>query len=156
MTIEKLEFKLTLCPRRVIAKNKIPEFKIAINNQNYIHSRDLFCDSDSDRVEVKFPVELSFGNNDFKLSFMNKESGDSIYENNKIVDDLYVHITKIEVDNINITALVKKLSVYRPNSPVFYNNILHNEFREHNFLTWNGVWSFSFQTPFYKWLIDQL
>lgn len=156
MTTEKLEFKLTLCPKKLLAKNKAPEFKITINDHLYIHNKDLSVDSKHEKVEVIFPAELLYGTNEFKFEFLNKERGDSMYEKSSIVDDLYIHILKVEVDNMDITPLIKKLSVYRLNEPVFYNNCWQQKFQSHNFLSWNGVWSFQFQTPFYKWLIDQL
>lgn len=156
MNTEKLEFKLTLCPKKLIAKNKTPEFKIALNDVTYVHSHNLSVETAKDRIEVIVPVELAYGTNKFSLEFLNKALGDSIYEKNEIVDDLYIHITKIEVDNMDITTLAKKLCMYSLNQPVFYNNSWHKEFSQHTFLTWNGIWSFEFQTPFYKWLIDQL
>lgn len=156
METEKLEFKLTLCPKRLLIKNKSPEFKIAINDHVFIHSQALSVESCQDKTEVVFKAELPYCVNEFKLFFINKEPGDTIYENGNVIDDLYIHILKVEVDNMDITPLVKKLSVYNLNSPTIYNNIQCTKFLSHNFLSWNGVWSFQFDTPFYKWLIDQL
>ncbi len=43
---------------------------------------------------------------------MNKENNDTILENNKIVDDLYVIVKDIIINNINFTKELNKISLY--------------------------------------------
>lgn len=156
MNFEKLEFKITLCPKVLLSQNKYPEFKILIDNHVYHHSKDLGVNSTDEQIDIIFNANLDKGDHEFALQFLNKNSQkDTVARDGKIIDDLFIEIRKIEVDGIDINSLLPKLAKYTLDEPVVFNNISSQEFLNHKFLSWNGSYKFTFNSPFYVWLLDQ-
>jgi hypothetical protein len=60
--------------------------------------------------EISF--DLPTGVHKITLQLLNKENNDTILENNKIVDDLYVIVKDIIINNINFTKELNKISLY--------------------------------------------
>ena len=73
-----------------------------------------------------------------------------------------MHIKKIEIDEINIGALVYE-GVYRPDYPEPWatqqreaGHELPDTFKNATIIGHNGSWTFNFSSPFYMWLLENL
>ena len=96
-----------------------------------------------------------------------KRSGKSgrqtvVNEKGDILKDQLLHIKKIEIDEINIGALVYE-GVYRPDYPEPWatqqrdaGHELPYTFKNATIIGHNGSWTFNFSSPFYMWLLENL
>ena len=85
-----------------------------------------------------------------------------INEKGDILKDQLLHIKSIEIDEIDIGALVFE-GIYRPEYPEPWASQqkkagyqLDEELKNVTCLGHNGTWTFGFTSPFYMWLLENL
>ena len=91
-----------------------------------------------------------------------KDRGQTVIEDGKITKDQLLHIKSIEIDEIDIGALVYE-GVYTPAYPEPWasqqrsaGNILPESFKNVTTMGHNGRWELGFASPFYMWLLENL
>ena len=91
-----------------------------------------------------------------------KDNKQTVIKNGKIIIDQLLHIKHIEIDEIDIGALVYE-GVYTPiyaepwaSQQAKIGNILPESYKNVTELGHNGSWTFSFTSPFYMWLLENL
>jgi hypothetical protein len=160
MGTEKLKFKLELY---ATMWDKPPHAEILINDKSHF-TGDITGTEDKPDV-VEFEREFTEGEKcDFVINRTNKLPGQTIVEgsNNKILKDQSLHIKAIEVDEIDIGALVYE-GVYSPEYPEPWASQqrqagveVPESFKNATQLGHNGKWRFTFKSPFYIWLLENL
>ena len=157
MEKEKLHFRIGLSG----TGGKLPEFKISIGNNEYVHSTL----SANDAVEYfDFDAEILEGAHSLDIVFLNKTMYDTKLDTNgNIVEDLLLNIDSIEIDDIDIGNLKWTASVYTPLYPESYKQRvlsagqqISNEVKNCVNLGWNGTWSLPFTSPVYIWLLENI
>ena len=83
-------------------------------------------------------------------------------ENGDVLKDQLLHIKSIDIDEIDIGALVYE-GVYTPQYPEPWvtqqreaGTELKESFKNVTSMGHNGTWKFKFQSPFYMWLLENL
>jgi len=159
MATEKLKFKLELY---ATMWDRPPHAEILINDKSYF-AGEITGDENTPDV-IEFEHELAEGS-DYHLTI--KRSGKInnqtvINDNGDILKDQMLHIKQIEIDEIDIGALVYE-GVYTPEYPEPWasqqrdsGEVLQESFKNATQLGHNGVWRFSFSSPFYMWLLENL
>ena len=91
-----------------------------------------------------------------------KDGKQTIIKNNKIIKDQLLHIKYIEIDEIDIGALIYE-GIYTPIYPEPWTsqqtkmgNKPPETIKNSPDLGHNGTWSLSFSSPFYMWLLENL
>jgi len=157
MKKENLHFRIGLSG----TGGKLPEFKISINNNEYLRSTL----SANNAVEYfNFDAEVLEGAHSLNITFLNKTVQDTKLDTNgNIVEDLLLNIESIEIDDIDIGNLIWTASVYTPLYPNSYKQQhlntgqeLATELTNCVNLGWNGTWSLPFTSPFYIWLLENI
>lgn len=127
--------------------DKVPQFSILIDNQNYISGQ-------VDSTETKyfeFTVDLEEDKTfTLKIRLENKTDSDTVQNENKteILKDMLLNIDQIEIDDIDLADLKWTHSEFiaddttRPTLKKCVN------------LGWNGSYELKFRTPFYLWLLE--
>ena len=85
-----------------------------------------------------------------------------LVEDGKIVKDQLLHIKSIEIDEIDIGGLVYE-GVYKPAYPEPWatqqteaGNKPPKTLKNVTLMGHNGTWTFTFESPFYMWLLENL
>lgn len=154
MEKETLHFKIGLSGT---SNKKQPQFKIKVNDVEYFSEKLTKAPQVTEYFE--FDVELVEGDHRLTIEFLNKADGDTVVDNNTIIEDLVLNIDSIEVDEIDLGTLLWSNSIYIPNYPVYYDNEPQKEIKEVKNcvnLGWNGSWHLPFTSPFYIWLLENL
>ena len=159
MATEKLRFKLELY---ATMWDKPPHAEILINDHVYFKGDITGTEHKPDVIE--FEHEAEEGN---KSILIIKRSGKTtnqtvINEKGDILKDQLLHIKGIEIDEIDIGALVYE-GIYTPQYPEPWatqqreaGNELRESFKNVVKMGHNGKWSFRFGSPFYMWLLENL
>ena len=159
MATEKLKFKIELY---ATMWSKPPHADVLINDISYFND-DITGTEDKPNV-IEFEHELLEKNSHY-LSI--KRSGKSknqtvVNEKGDILKDQLLHIKSIEIDEINIGALVFE-GVYTPEYPEPWATQqrqagieLQESFKNVTGMGHNGKWDFKFEAPFYMWLLENL
>jgi len=159
MATEKIKFKLTLY---ATAWDKNPHVEILLDDQSKFVG-DITGTKENPNI-IEFAHELQ-ESNDYELSI--KRSGKStnqtiLNDRNEIIKDQLLHIKQIEIDEIDLGALVYE-AVYTPEYPEPWatqqresGNDLKDEFKNVTVMGFNGTWKFKFSSPFYMWLLENL
>jgi len=158
MTTEKLKFKLELWAEYW---DKKPIANISINNHS--HYNQQITGTEKEPTVIEFEYELTEGE---KYSLIIERSGkdirQTVIEDGKITKDQLLHIKSIEIDEIDIGALVYE-GVYTPKYPEPWasqqrsaGNALPESFKNVTTIGHNGHWELSFASPFYMWLLENL
>ena len=86
----------------------------------------------------------------------------TVNEKGVILNDQLLHINSIEIDEIDIGALVYE-GVYKPEYPEPWasqqakaGNKLPETLKNVTQMGHNGTWTFAFSSPFYMWLLENL
>ena len=159
MATEKLKFKLELYSTHW---NKKPIVDVKINDKSYFKNE--ITGTKENPTLIEFEQECEEGK-DYQLILdrSNKDKRQTIVnEKGDILHDQLLHIKSIEIDEIDLGALLFE-GVYRPNYPEPW----ATQQREagHNIpetlknsidLGHNGTWTFTFTSPFYMWLLENL
>jgi len=89
--------------------------------------------------------------NDIEIHFINKESNDTRTDSHgKIIEDLLLVVEKIEIDSIDLTNKLGKITVYKDRQ-----GRRHHTF---NYITFNGIYKIKIHNnPLYtEWLCSYL
>jgi hypothetical protein len=158
MSIEKLKFKLELYSTRW---DKFPRAEILINNHS--HYNQEITGTEKEPTVIEFEHELKEGEK-YRL-IINRSGKDirqTVIENGQIVKDQLLHIKSIEIDEIDIGALVYS-GLYTPKYPEPWaseqaaaGNKLPESFKNVTAMGHNGRWELDFTSPFYMWLLENL
>ena len=158
MATEKLKFKLELY---ATMWDKPPVADIKINEKSFF-KEEITGTNDKPTI-IEFEHELEEGESyNLIIDRSNKNKRDTIVEDEKIVKDQLLHIKSIEIDEIDIGALVYE-GVYKPEYPEQWatqqaeaGNKLPETLKNVTQMGHNGTWTFSFTSPFYMWLLENL
>ena len=158
MSIEKLKFKLELYSTYW---DKTPRAEILINSHS--HYNQEITGTEKEPTVIEFEHELKEGE---KYSLIIERSGkdirQTVVENGQIIKDQLLHIKSIEIDEIDIGALVYS-GLYTPQYPEPWasqqrqaGNALPESFKNVTAMGHNGRWELGFASPFYMWLLENL
>ena len=158
MTTEKLKFKLELWAEYW---DKEPIANISINDHSH-YSQEI-TGTEKEPTIIEFEHELIEGE---KYSLIIERSGkdirQTVIEDGKITKDQLLHVKSIEIDEIDIGALVYE-GVYTPDYPEPWatqqrqaGSALPESFKNVTTIGHNGRWELGFESPFYMWLLENL
>ena len=159
MGTEKLKFKLELY---ATMWDKPPHAEIMINDQSHFEG-DISGTEEKPNI-IEFEHELE-EDKEYNLILKRKGKGQNqtvINDKGDILKDQLLHIKSIEIDEIDIGGLVYE-GVYTPNYPEPWASKqreagvdLQKSFKNVTQMGHNGEWKFSFASPFYMWLLENL
>ena len=159
MQTERLKFKLELY---ATYWDKPPVAEISINGESQYRSEITGTEKEPTVIEFekdlpegeKYTLNISRSGKDKKQTVVNAEGG--------IEKDQLLHIKLIEIDEIDIGALVYE-GVYTPKYPepwysqqVSADNTPEKSFKNVTVMGHNGTWTLAFESPFYMWLLENL
>ena len=158
MATESLKFKIELYSTYW---NKPPIVEIKIGDKSYFQNEITSTEKEPTLIEFTHDCEDNKSHN-LAIIRTNKNAKETIVENNKIIKDQLLHIKYIEIDEINIGSLIYE-GVYTPEYPEPWasqqakiGNKLPESYKRVTELGHNGAWTFSFTSPFYMWLLENL
>tara|TARA_B100001109_G_scaffold116601_1_gene95051 strand:- start:23 stop:505 length:483 start_codon:yes stop_codon:yes gene_type:complete len=159
MATEKLKFKLELYSTMW---DKAPHAEIFVNDKSY-YNGEITSTQDNPTL-IEFEAELEENKDcDLIIKRSNKTVPQTVVnEKGDILKDQLLHIKKIEIDEIDLGSLVFN-GVYTPEYPEPWatqqaeaGNELKESFTNVTQMGHNGQWKFTFTTPFYMWLLENL
>ena len=159
MATEKLKFKLELY---ATMWDKPPHAEILIGDHSHFDG-DITSTEDNPQV-IEFEHELNEGEQyELVIKRSGKGNGQTVLdEKGERIKDQLLHIKSIEIDEIDIGALVFE-GVYTPNYPEPWatqqresGNDLKDSFKNVTNMGFDGTWNFRFESPFYMWLLENL
>tara|TARA_A100001011_G_C13804626_1_gene632405 strand:+ start:19 stop:498 length:480 start_codon:yes stop_codon:yes gene_type:complete len=141
--------------------DKVPNCKISINDTE-VWSGDVDGTKDNPTV-IKFNHKLEAEQEyNLKLDRQGKDNTQTIVENGEMIKDQMLHIKSILIDEIDIGSLVY-MGVYKPEYPEPWKSEQIEAGVElpetKKFVTemgHNGTWTFTFTSPLYMWLLNNL
>ena len=159
MGTEKLKFKIELYSTMW---NKPPVAEILVGDKSY-YKKDITGTAKEPTViefEHDFEEEKSYN---LIIKMSDKSPSQTVVnEKGDILKDQMLHIKSIEIDEIDIGALVYE-GVFTPIYPEPWasqqresGNELPETFKNVTQMGHNGSWSFTFGSPFYLWLLENL
>ena len=158
MATESLKFKIELYSTYW---NKPPIVEVKVGDKSYFKNEITSTEKQPTLIEFVHDCESDKSHN-LSLIRTNKNVKETIVENNKIVKDQLLNIKYIEIDEINIGSLIYE-GVYTPEYPQPWATQQHNKgvtlpksFKNVTKLGHNGIWAFTFTSPFYMWLLENL
>jgi len=159
MATEELNFKLKLY---ATYWDKAPSCDILVGDQQ-LWSGEIKGTKDKPNI-IEFTVQLEEGKSHSLLLKRYGKDGKQCVVNDKgdILKDQLLHISEIEIDDINIGSLVYE-GIYTPEYPEPWASQqakagveLPKDFKNVKEMGHNGTWTFSFASPFYMWLLENL
>jgi len=158
MATEKLKFRLELW---ATYWDRAPRAEILIND--HIHYNQEITGTEKEPTVIEFEQELKEGENySLIINRSGKDIRQTVVENGQIVKDQLLHIKSIEIDEIDIGALVYN-GLYTPKYPEPWaseqaaaGNKLPESFKNVTTIGHNGRWELGFTSPFYMWLLENL
>lgn len=159
MGTEKLKFKLELY---ATMWDQSPVAEILVNDKSHFKGDITGTENKPDVVE--FEHELEEGK-DYSLIIKRSGKGKKqtvVNENGDLLKDQLLHIKDIEIDKIDIGALVYD-GVYTPEYPEPWatqqreaGKELLESFKMVTSMGHHGEWRLKFTSPFYMWLLENL
>ena len=159
MGTEKLKFKLELY---ATMWHKPPQAEILIDNHS--HFRGNITGDESKPNVIEFEQEVEEGK-EYNLIIKRSGKGKNqtvINEKGDILKDQLLHIKSMEIDEIDIGALVYE-GIYTPKYPEPWATQqreagieLPVSFKNVTNMGHDGEWKFKFASPFYMWLLENL
>ena len=158
MDTEKLKFKLELY---ATMWDKPPIADIKINEKSYF-KEEITSTKDKPTI-IEFEYELEEGKSyNLIINRSGKNVTQTKIEDGKIVKDQLLHIKSIEIDEIDIGGLIYE-GVYKPEYPEPWatqqteaGNKPPETLKNVTLMGHNGTWTFTFESPFYMWLLENL
>ena len=158
MATEKLKVKLELY---ATMWDQPPHAEILIGSKSYFDG-DITSTEDKPTL-IEFEAELDSGSAyNLIIDRSGKSKNQTVMNQNKIVRDQLLHIKSIEIDEIDIGALVYE-GVYTPEYPEPWAQQqrsqgikLQETFKNVTAMGHDGKWKFKFESPFYVWLLENL
>ena len=159
MATEKLKFKLELY---ATMWDKPPHAEILVDNKSHFKGAVTGTEDKPDLIEFEHELE-----EDKKYNLIINRSGKTknqtvINEKGDILKDQLLHIKSMEIDEIDIGALVYE-GIYTPQYPEPWATQqrkdgveLKESFRNVTSMGHDGEWRLSFSSPFYMWLLENL
>ena len=159
MATEKLKFKLELY---ATMWDRPPHAEILIGDKSHFRG-DITGTEDKPNV-VEFEHEFTEGE---KSELIIKRSGSDkaqtvVNEKGDLLKDQLLHIKGIEIDEIDLGALVYE-GLYTPEYPEPWATQqreadveLRESFKNVTCMGHNGTWQLKFESPFYMWLLENL
>ena len=159
MATEKLKFKMEL---HATMWDRPPHAEILIGDKSHFTGDITGTEDKPDLIE--FEHEFTEGE---KSDLIIKRSGKLVNQtvvNDKgdLLKDQLLHIKGIEIDEIDIGALVYE-GVYTPEYPEPWatqqreaGTELKESFKNVTVMGHDGTWRFKFESPFYMWLLENL
>ena len=159
MTTEKLKFKIELYSTFWDEK---PKIEVCIDNESKYkyevagteHKPNIIEFTHECTHDKKYKLKLIRSNKGKNQTVLNKKG--------EIEKDQLLHIKYIEIDEIDIGALVYA-GVYTPEYPepwysqqVKANKTPEKSFKNATSMGHNGTWELEFKSPFYMWLLESL
>ena len=158
MATEKLKFKLELY---ATMWDKPPIADIKINEKSYFKEEITGTNDKPTIIEFEHELEENKSYN-FIIDRLGKDKKQTIVEDGKIVKDQLLHIKSIEIDEIDLGGLVYE-GVYKPEYPEPWatqqteaGNKPPETLKNVTQMGHNGTWTFTFESPFYMWLLENL
>ena len=159
MATEKLKFKLELY---ATMWDQPPHAEIFINNQS--HFKGDITGTENKPTLIEFEHEFEEGKESF-IAIKRTGKGRTqtvVNEKGDILKDQLLHIKSIEIDEIDIGGLVYE-GEYTPTYPEPWATQqkeagieLEKSFKNVTQIGHNGEWKFTFMSPFYMWLLENL
>ena len=158
MATEKLKFKLELWAEYW---DKAPRANILLNDHSHFNKE--ITGTEKEPTVIEFEHELTEGEK-YRLVIerSGKHKNQTVVENGEIIKDQLLNIKSIEIDEIEIGALVYE-AVYTPEYPEPWatqqrqaGKTLPESFKNVTTIGHNGRWVLSFESPFYMWLLENL
>jgi hypothetical protein len=158
MTTEKLKFKLELY---ATMWDKPPIADIKINEKSYF-KEEITSIKDKPTI-IEFEHELEEGKSyNLIIDRLGKGKNQAKKKKKKIIKDQRLNIKSIEIDEIDLGSLIYD-GVYKPNYPEPWasqqakaGNKLPETLKNVTQIGHNGTWTFTFESPFYMWLLENL
>jgi len=160
MATEKLKFKLELY---ATMWDQPPVVEIKLNSKSYFKSE--ITSTEQHPTTIEFEAELTEGseyNLIIERSGKDAKTQTVLNDKGEIIKDQLLHIKGIEIDEIDIGALVYE-GMYTPKYPEPWatqqresGNDLKDSFKNVTKMGFNGTWSLRFESPFYMWLLENL
>ena len=158
MATEKLKFKLELY---ATMWDKPPVADITFNGKSYF-KKEIASTNDKPTI-IEFEHELEEGKSyNLIIDRLGKDKGQTVVKDGKIIKEQSLHIKSIEIDAIDIGALIYE-GIYKPEYPEPWasqqaekGNKLPETLKNVTQMGHNGTWTFTFTSPFYMWLLENL
>ena len=159
MATEKLKFKLELW---ATMWDKPPHAEILINDMSHFKGEITGTEEKPDVIEFEHDLEENKEYNLVILRSGKDKNQTVVNENGDLQKDQMLNIKLIEIDEIDIGSLVYE-GVYSPEYPEPWasqqksaGRELPATFKNVTQMGHNGEWRFSFKSPFYMWLLENL
>jgi hypothetical protein len=142
--------------------DKPPHAEILIGDQRHFDG-DITATEDNPQV-IEFEHELNEGEQyELVIKRSGKDNNETVLdEKGERIKDQLLHIKSIEIDEIDIGAMVYE-GVYTPKYPEPWatqqresGQDLKDSFKNVTSMGFNGTWNFRFESPFYMWLLENL
>ena len=150
MNSEDLNFKISITGT---FHQKVPVYSILLNDQLIKH--DVLTVNSGEIETIEFTSVVTDGANSLKIRLENKESSDTIVDNDVIIKDMVIDITDIKIDEIPIGSLLWNAE-YLLDEPHDYHGQTVTRLENCVTLGWNGTYVLNFTSPFYIWLLENL
>ena len=159
MGTEKLKFKLELY---ATMWDQPPHAEILINEQDQFKGDITGTEEKPNVIEFEYDTEEG---KEYNLIIKRSGKGKKqtvVNDKGDILKDQLLHIKSIEIDEIDIGSLVYD-GVYTPNYPEPWatqqretGTELRESFKNVTNMGHDGEWRFTFSSPFYMWLLENL
>ena len=159
MATEKLKFKLELY---ATMWDKPPVAEILVNDKSFYNGTIIATEDEPQLIEFEHECEEG-KDHELTIKRSGKDKGQSVVnDKGDILKDQLLHIKNIEIDEIDLGALVYE-GVYTPEYPEPWATQqresgakLQESFKNVTAMGHNGTWQFKFTSPFYMWLLENL
>jgi hypothetical protein len=159
MATEKLKFKLELY---ATMWDKPPHAEIILGDHIHFKGDITGTEDKPDIVEFEYEMEAE---QEYSLVINRLGKGKNqtvINDKGDILKDQLLHIKSVNIDEIDIGALVYE-GVYTPKYPEPWatqqresGTDLRDSFKNVTKMGFDGEWKFTFNSPFYMWLLENL
>jgi hypothetical protein len=156
---EKLKFKIELF---ATMWDRPPHAEMMLNDKCYFAGDIIGTNEKPDTIVFETELEE---NKEYKFAIIRsgkKVNQTIINEKGDILKDQLLHIKSIEIDEIDIGGLVYE-GIYTPQYPEPWatqqrdsGTELKESFKNVTQMGHNGAWTFTFTSPFYMWLLENL
>ena len=159
MATEKLKFKLELWAEYW---DQPPQVRIAINDHTHFKGKISALEKEPQLIEFEHEL-IEEDKYQLIIERTGKTSNQTVVDHTgSILKDQLLHIKSVEIDEIDIGALVYEAN-YKPLYPEPWasqqkraGKVLPESFKNVTVMGHNGRWELSFQSPFYMWLLENL
>ena len=142
--------------------DKPPHAEILINDKSIVKKEITSTESNADLIEFEHEF-LEGDKHCLIIRYSGKDKNQTVVnEKGDILKDQLLHIKSIEIDEINLGAMVYE-GEYTPEYPEPWatqqresGNDLEESYKNVTQMGHNGEWKLKFESPFYMWLLENL